>query len=84
MAQFEAGRSGNPAGRPAGSKNKLNVALRELVLGALERAGGEDYLLKVAQTNPTAFLALVGKCLPSRAEGAVAQPPVSIVVRRPW
>ena len=34
--------------------------------------------------NRTAFLALVGKCLPARVEGAAERPPVTIVVKRPW
>ena len=57
--------------------------MRELVLGALDRAGGEDYLVQQAQTNPTAFLTLVGKCLPTKVEGD-AQQPVTIVVQKPW
>ena len=52
-------------GRPKGSKNKLTSDLREMVLRALYKAGGADYLLEQAkQPNPSAFLALVGKCLP--------------------
>ena len=56
--------------------------MRDLVLGALDRAGGEDYLVQQAQTNPTAFLTLVGKCLPTKVEGD-AQQPVTIVVQKP-
>ena len=57
--------------------------MRDLVLGALDRAGGEDYLVQQAQTNPTAFLTLVGKCLPTKVEGD-AQAPVTFVVQKPW
>lgn len=62
---------------------RLNAAVRDLVLGALDRAGGEDYLVQQAQTNPTAFLTLVGKCLPTKVEGD-AQAPVTFVVQKPW
>ncbi len=52
-------------GRKPGSQNKVPKALKEMILGALERAGGEDYLLQQAHDNPTTFLALIGKILPS-------------------
>jgi hypothetical protein len=52
-------------GRKAGVPNKVTKDLKDMILGALHRAGGEDYLLQRAQDeNPTPFLALVGKCLP--------------------
>jgi hypothetical protein len=35
-----------------------------MVLVALDRAGGVDYLTRQAKANPTAFLSLVGKLLP--------------------
>ena len=48
-----------------------------------DRAGGADYLLQQAQANPTAFLTLVGKLMPTKVEGD-ADAPVTIVVKRPW
>jgi len=35
-----------------------------MILEALDRAGGVDYLRRQAVENPPAFLALVGKVLP--------------------
>lgn len=64
MAKFKKGESGNPKGRPAGEPNKITTDLRSMVLGALDRAGGETYLAMQAEESPAAFLALVGKCLP--------------------
>ena len=84
VTQFQSGVSGNPRGRPRGSKNKLPLELRALVAQALEQAGGVDYLVRQAQCNPTAFLTLVGKLLPARLDASREQPPVTIVVRRPW
>ena len=44
---------------------KAIVDLREMVLGALSDAGGREYLYQQATAqNPSAFMALVGKCLP--------------------
>ena len=35
-----------------------------MVLTALSRAGGVDYLVRQAENNPGPFLQLVSKCLP--------------------
>lgn len=51
-------------GRPKGAKNKSTKAIKDMILGALSDAGGQAYLLRQAEENPTAFLQLVGKILP--------------------
>ncbi len=51
-------------GRPKGAPNKVTAALKDMVLNALNRAGGELYLSEQATKNSSAFLALVGKILP--------------------
>lgn len=56
-------------GRPKGVPNKTTKAIKEMVLAALDKAGGEDYLLEQAEKNPTAFLTLVGKVLPLQLTG---------------
>jgi len=56
-------------GRPKGAQNKLTKALKDMILGALDQAGGEAYLLEQAQSNPNAFLTLVGKVLPTTLAG---------------
>lgn len=43
---------------------KAGDSFRDMVLEALEQAGGADYLEQLAREKPTAFLALVGKVLP--------------------
>lgn len=57
------------AGRPKGSPNKVNGELKEMILGALERAGGVTYLTSQAKKNPKAFLTLLGKVLPMTIQG---------------
>lgn len=59
-------------GRPKGTQNKATKALKEMILGALDQAGGENYLLTQATENPTAFLTLIGKVLPTTLAGTVA------------
>jgi hypothetical protein len=59
-------------GRPKGIPNKTTTAIKEMVIEALSKAGGVDYLHGQAATNPTAFLTLVGKVLPLQVNGAGA------------
>ncbi|MES1993153.1 MAG: hypothetical protein V4457_06005 [Pseudomonadota bacterium] len=52
------------SGRRKGTPNKVTGDLREMILGALAGAGGEDYLRRQAKANPSAFMALIGRTLP--------------------
>ncbi len=61
-------------GRKKGVPNKVTGALKDMVLKALEGAGGVTYLQKQATDNPTAFLTLVGKVLPLQVTGKDDQP----------
>jgi hypothetical protein len=56
-------------GRQKGTPNRETKALRELILGALEENGGQDYLTAQARQNPVAFLTLLGKVLPMTLAG---------------
>ena len=56
-------------GRPKGSPNKIQAAVKEMVIQALDEAGGVEYLKTQATSNPTAFLTLVGKVLPLQVTG---------------
>ena len=58
------------AGRPAGSLDKANKDLREMILEALDNKGGATYLQEQADKNPTAFMSLLGKVLPKELTGA--------------
>ncbi|HUO22324.1 MAG TPA: hypothetical protein VMU59_07395 [Caulobacteraceae bacterium] len=57
-------------GRPKGSKNKTPQIIKEMVLTALDKEGGVKYFRKLAQENPTAFVTLVAKILPTQITGA--------------
>ena len=56
-------------GRKKGTPNKLSGEVKEMILGALEDVGGQAYLARQADENPTAFLTLVGKVLPLQLTG---------------
>ena len=51
-------------GRVKGTPNKTTAELKDMILRALDKAGGEKYLTAQAALNPQAFLTLVGKILP--------------------
>tara|TARA_R110002167_G_scaffold185793_1_gene386561 strand:- start:1327 stop:1575 length:249 start_codon:yes stop_codon:yes gene_type:complete len=57
-------------GRQAGTPNRINGNVKEMVLTALDGAGGVDYLIDQAQENPGNFLSLVGRVLPMQLEGS--------------
>lgn len=62
--------AGKPGpGRPKGAPNKLTMAVKDMVLAALDKAGGVNYLVQQAQENPTAFMTLVGKIIPTQVNG---------------
>jgi hypothetical protein len=61
--------SGNLAGKPKGTPNKITVALKEAILAAGEAAGGEggltSYLTRLALENSSAYAGLLAKVLPT-------------------
>jgi hypothetical protein len=61
-------------GRPKGVPNAINRDLKEMIRGALDKAGGVDYLARQAEENPAAFMSLVGKTLPKELTGANGGP----------
>lgn len=52
-------------GRQAGTPNKTTAALKEAIMNAFDRAGGETYLQRVADEDPRTFCTLLGKVLPA-------------------
>ena len=75
MANKGTFKKGDPrAGRPKGIPNKVTGALKEMILTALDQAGGVEYLKVQAVSNPNAFMALVGRVLPLQVSGDPDQP----------
>lgn len=51
-------------GRKKGVPNKLTGDIRQMILAALDDAGGREYLRQQATRNPAAFMSLLGKIVP--------------------
>lgn len=67
-------------GRPKGVPNKATKAVKEMILAALDQAGGIDYLVEQASANPAAFMTLLGKVMPLQLAGD-ADNPIRAVTR---
>lgn len=76
-------------GRPPGAPNKITKQIKEAIAEAFERAGGVDYLVKLAAEDPKTFCALVGKVIPLQVQGDPDNPihmrhsKIEIVVVKP-
>lgn len=62
------------AGRPTGVPNKIHADVKAGILEAFERAGGPEYLLKIAVEDPRTFCGLLGKVLPMQLVGDPNRP----------
>src|SRR5262245_43331181 len=68
-------KKGHPktGGRQKGTPNKLTVALKDAILQAANEAGGKEglvgYLTTQAVSQPSSFLALLGRVLPLTVAG---------------
>lgn len=67
-------------GRKAGTPNKLTRALKDMILQALANKGGVTYLEAQADTNPNAFMTLVGRVLPLQVKDGGDDPRVPATV----
>jgi len=55
-------------GRPKGAVNKLTKTIREAVEISFAQIGGADWLVKMADDQPVAYMTLLGKVLPQQVE----------------
>jgi|SRR6185437_2294013 len=71
-------------GRVKGTPNRLTADLKDMILGALDKVGGLEYLAQQAVDNPGAFMTLVGKVLPLQVTGKdgtpLAVPVLNVVI----
>jgi hypothetical protein len=65
--RFKPGQSGNPAGRPKGSRNKISEKLLEALAIDFD-AHGKDVIEKVRADRPADYLKIVASLVPKQME----------------
>jgi len=65
-------------GRPRGAKNKLSTNVKDMIVAALNGAGGVEYLARQAEQNPAAFIGLISKILPLQIGAESDSRPVNV------
>ena len=72
---FKKGEKRPGQGRPKGSLDKGNALIREMIVQALDGAGGVDYLISCAHDpkSKSAFLGLIGKVMPVQVQADIDQ-----------
>ena len=71
IGRFVEGSSGNPNGRPLGSKNKFTT-LKNAFIETFEELGGVDNLVEWARTNQTEFYRMVARLMPKEVEAKIS------------
>ena len=69
-------------GRKKGEVNKITRAIKDMILGALDDVGGQAYLTKQATANPTAFMGLLAKIMPTQVVGDPTAPVYHVIEER--
>lgn len=62
------------SGRKPGVQNKLTKDVKEAIAQAFDKVGGTKYLIRQANENPKAFMALLGKLIPTQLTGEGDEP----------
>ncbi len=75
---FKKGTSGNPAGKPKGTVNKVTTEVKAALIEAFEKSGGVESLVAFAKANPDAFYKLWVKMLPTEVKAEVGLHPAVI------
>jgi hypothetical protein len=75
-------------GSRLGAPNKNTQQIKDMILEALNGVGGVDYLMECATNDKskTAFLALIGKVMPTQitgADGGAIRASLEVIYRKP-
>jgi len=78
--QFKKGKKSPLQGKRG--PGKVTKELKDMILGALDKVGGLDYLARQAESNPNGFMSLVGKVLPLQVNGAGKNGEIQITISK--
>ena len=67
-------------GRKRGSLNKTTRTLKEALLASFNTLGGEKWLIRLAESDPKAYVGLLGRIIPSEINGQVRAISENLVV----
>lgn len=59
-------------GRKKGELNKLTRTIKEAIELSFDKVGGADYLVRMADEQPVAYMTLLGKVLPTQIAADVS------------
>lgn len=64
QGRFKKGASGNPSGKPKGTPTRMTATLKAAIEQSFNEVGGVKYLVKIAKSDPSTYLGIVGKIIP--------------------
>jgi len=59
------------SGRKKGTLNKITCNMRDSMYEAFDKAGGVEYLVDLAESDPKTFAGLIGKLIPSEIKSEI-------------
>lgn len=67
-------------GRPKGTPNRITAIIKEALMESFDRVGRAEYLVRMAEEEPKAYLQLLAKVLPHEIQAEMkvtdARPPL--------
>lgn len=69
-------------GRKKGTPNAVTKTLREAIEASFDKVGGAEYLARMAEEQPTAYMTLLGKILPAHMNIKTTDNTFRLVVER--
>ncbi len=79
--RFQEGNT-NGVGRPKGSKNKLNIDIKNAFDNVYDKMGGEETLLKWAQGHKKSFYEIWARMYPKKLQASIEHHPHEDFIKR--